>query len=438
MDTSLFDTVAAQDRKAPTAVRADGDVRGGSPPACRLCGMKLTRSLIDLGATPLANTYVTPEEARQGLDRRHRLHVRVCDSCLLVQVDTAIPPDAIFSDYAYFSSYSTSWLDHAARYAATMIERFGLGSNSLVMEVASNDGYLLRHFHAAGIPVLGIEPAANVAQAARQIGIPTETMFFGADTAMEIAAQHGRADLIAANNVLAHVPDIFGFVAGFAAVLRPNGVVTFEFPHLLNLLEQVQFDTIYHEHYSYLSLLVVERVLRSTGLRAFDVERLPTHGGSLRVYACHAGGPHSTRPGLRAVRLAEKRAMLNDPDSYGSFAPKVAAVQAGFRIFLSAQRAAGRRVAAYGAAAKGNTFLNSCAVTARDIIHVADRNPAKQGRLTPGSHIPIVAPEVLMKSPPHDLIILPWNLATEITAQLAPLRQAGTQFWIACPGMRRV
>ncbi|MGE0417909.1 MAG: methyltransferase domain-containing protein [Acetobacteraceae bacterium] len=436
MDTSLFDTVILPD---PTA-RSHTEHDGWTPaiPSCRLCGMKLTRTLIDLGAMPLANTYVTRDEAGSGVDRPHPLHVRVCDSCLLAQVDTTIPPDAIFSDYAYFSSYSTSWVEHAARYATAMIDRFGLGPASRVMEVASNDGYLLRHFHAAGIQVLGIEPAINVAASARRIGIPTETVFFGADTAMEIAAQHGRADLIAANNVLAHVPDIFGFVAGFAAVLRPNGVVTFEFPHLLNLLEEVQFDTIYHEHYSYLSLLVVERVLRSTGLRAFDVERLPTHGGSLRVYACHAGGPHSTRPGLRNVRAAEKRAMLNDPDTYDRFAPKVAAVRAGFQIFLSAQRASGRRVAAYGAAAKGNTFLNFCGASARDIACIADRNPAKQGRLTPGSHIPIVAPEVLFDSPPDDVIILPWNLTAEVTAQLAPLRQAGTQFWIASPTMRRV
>jgi len=234
------------------------------------------------------------------------------------------------------------------------------------------------------------------------------------------------------------VPDIFGFVAGFAAVLRPNGVATFEFPHLLNLLDQVQFDTIYHEHYSYLSLLVVERVLRSTGLRAFDVERLPTHGGSLRVYACHAGGPYSTRPGLRAVRAAEKRARLNDPDGYADFAPKVAAVQAGFRRFLAERRMGGRRVAAYGAAAKGNTFLNSCGVTDRDLLYVADRNPAKQGRLMPGSHVPIVSPEMLHKAPPDDLVILPWNIAAEVTAQLASLRPSGTQFWVACPTMRQV
>lgn len=407
-------------------------------PTCRLCGARLTRTLIDLGHTPLANAYLTAEQMRHSTEPSFPLRVRVCDACLLVQVEEAVSAEAIFSDYAYFSSYSSSWVEHARRYAATMIERYDIGRDSLVMEVASNDGYLLRHFRDKGIQVLGIEPAVNVAEAARAIGIPTETVFFGTDTAMEIAASHGSADLIAANNVLAHVPDIFGFVAGFAAVLKPNGVVTFEFPHLLNLIEQVQFDTIYHEHYSYLSLLVVERVLRSTGLRAFDVERLPTHGGSLRVHACLAGGPYSSRPGLRAVRGAERKAGLDKAACYDAFAGKVAAVREGFCAFVADRHASGRRIAAYGAAAKGNTFLNSCGMTDRDIAWVADRNPVKQGKLLPGSHIPIVTPEAMQRSPPDDLIILPWNLATEVTAQLSSLRQAGTQFWTACPEMRRI
>ena len=404
--------------------------------SCRLCGTRLTRTLVDLGRTPLANAYLTADGAVR--EPSFPLRVRVCDACLLVQVEEAVPAEAIFSDYAYFSSYSSSWVEHARRYASAMTERYALGPDSLVMEVASNDGYLLRHFHDRGIPVLGIEPAANVAEAARTIGIPTETVFFGAETAMEIAATHGCADLIAANNVLAHVPDIFGFVAGFAAVLKPNGVVTFEFPHLLNLIEQVQFDTIYHEHYSYLSLLVVERVLRSTGLRAFDVELQPTHGGSLRVHACLAGGPHSARASLRAVRAAERKAGLDKAATYDGFAERVAHVREEFRAFIAERHATGRRIAAYGAAAKGNTFLNSCGITHQDIAWVADRNPVKQGKLLPGSHIPIVAPEAIQNAPPDDLIILPWNIAAEVTAQLAPLRQAGTQFWTACPHMRRV
>lgn len=405
--------------------------------ACRLCGARLSRTLVDLGHTPLANSYLTTEQAIRA-EPMFPLRVRVCDTCLLVQVDETVPAEAIFSEYAYFSSYSSSWVEHARRYANAMIERYALTRESLVMEVASNDGYLLRHFRDRGVPVLGIEPAGNVADAARAIGVPTECVFFGTDTAMEIAASHGCADLIAANNVLAHVPDIFGFVAGFAAVLKPNGVVTFEFPHLLNLIQQVQFDTIYHEHYSYLSLLVVERVLRSTGMRAFDVEVLPTHGGSLRVHACLAAGPYSARPGLRAVRSAERKAGLDKTTTYDSFAGRVETVRERFRGFIAECHASGRRVAAYGAAAKGNTFLNSCGITSHDIAWVADRNPAKQGKLLPGSHIPIVAPETIQQAPPDDLIILPWNIAAEVATQLAPLRRTGTRFWTACPEMRMI
>jgi SAM-dependent methyltransferase len=408
------------------------------PPPCRLCGAVLHRSFVDLGCTPLANAYVTPEEAARGLDRAYPLHARICDSCLLVQVDEAVPADAIFSDYAYFSSYASSWVSHAQRYAAAMMGRFSLGPSSLVMEVASNDGYLLQHFRAAGIPVLGIEPAANVAAQARRIGIPTEQVFFNAETAMGIAAQHGRADLVAANNVLAHVPDLFGFAAGFTAVLRPNGVATFEFPHLLALIDGVQFDTIYHEHYSYLSLLVVERVLRSVGLRVFDIERLPTHGGSLRVYACHARAPIGTLPSVKTIRDQEVAAGLDRPETYDGFAPKVSAVLEGFRNFMTDRKQSGCRVAAYGAAAKGNTFLNCGGVTSGDIICVADRNPAKQGRLLPGSHVPIVPPQTLLDAPPDDLLILPWNLTSEIVAEMAPLRDSGTRFWTACPSMQQV
>jgi hypothetical protein len=407
-------------------------------PTCRLCGNTLTRSFVDLGRTPLANAFVTAEQAAAGVDRAYPLHARVCDGCLLVQVEEVVPADTIFSDYPYFSSFSSTWVEHARRYASAMIERFALNANSLAMEIASNDGYLLRHFLAAGIPVLGIEPAANVAAAARAIGIPTEEAFFGVETAMRIISQHGRADLMVANNVLAHVPDLFGFAAGFPSALRPNGVATFEFPHLLNLIESVQFDTIYHEHYSYLSLLVVERVFRSVGLRIFDVERLPTHGGSLRVFACHSGAPFAVRPSVATIRSLEAAAGLDRAERYDGFAVRVGDVQRGFRRFLAERKQGGRRVAAYGAAAKGNTFLNSCGIQNSDIVCVADRNPAKQGRLLPGSHVPIVAPEALLASPPDDLLILPWNLAAEIAADLAPLRQAGTSFWIACPSMQRV
>ena len=406
-------------------------------PTCRLCGAVMHRDLIDLGATPLANCYVTREEAAQGADRPYPLRVMVCDRCLLAQVTETVPPDAIFAaNYAYFSSFSASWVAHAQRYTQAMIDRFRLDAESLVAEVASNDGYLLQHFRTAGIPVLGIEPAANVAAAARRIGVRTEEKFFGADTAEGLVAQYGRANLMAANNVLAHVPDLPGFVGGFAAMLAPEGVVTFEFPHLLRLLEQVQFDTIYHEHFSYLSLLVVERVLGDAGLRVFDVECLPTHGGSLRVFACHQAARHAPRPGLDTVRAQEKAAGLHRAAGYSSFAPKVARIRRGFRTFVAAEHARGRRLAGYGAAAKGNTFLNYCGITAGDVLCVADRNPAKQGKLLPGSHIPVVSPDELAAAQPDDVVVLPWNIADEVAAELAPLRAAGTRLWVAVPEAR--
>jgi len=406
---------------------------------CRLCGAELTRSFVDLGSTPLANSYLTAEQVARGEESSYRLHARVCDACLLVQVDEAIPADAIFSsDYAYFSSISSTWVAHARRYAEAMIARFGLGPQSLVMEAASNDGYLLQHFLARGVQVLGIEPAANVAAAAIRIGIPTEVTFFNTDSARTIAARHGRADLIAANNVLAHVPDLPGFVAGFAAILEPEGVATFEFPHLLNLIRQVQFDTIYHEHYSYLSLLVVERVLAGAGLRAFDVEPLPTHGGSLRVFCCRADAAHPTEPRLPQMRALETEAGLDLPETYDSMAPKVAAIVGVFRDFVAARKSSGRRLAAYGAAAKGNTFLNACGVTASDLLCVADRSPAKQGRMLPGSHLPVVAPDVLTAIRPDDVVILPWNIADEIAEELRPLRAAGCRLWVAVPELRQL
>jgi SAM-dependent methyltransferase len=407
-------------------------------PCCRLCGAALTRSVVDLGATPLANSFVTPVQAALGLDRPWPLHVRVCDDCLLTQVDTVVPAEAIFSDYAYFSSISSSWVEHARRYAETMTRRFALHDTSLVLEVASNDGYLLRHFVAAGIPVLGIEPAGNIAVVARSHGVPTEISFFGSLTARALATRGVQADLVVANNVLAHVPDIAGFVAGIAMVLAPNGVVTFEFPHLSRLLEDTQFDTIYHEHYYYLSLMVVERLLGAARLRAFDVEHLPTHGGSLRVFACHAASALAEQPGLTAAHAQELAAHIDQAAAYGDFAARVARVQQGFRAFLADRRAAGRRVAGYGAAAKGSTLLNTCGIAAADIACIADRSPAKQGRLMPGCHIPIVSPETLLRERPDDVVILPRNIADEVARELAPLRDSGAQFWVVIPELRPV
>ncbi|MCL5777379.1 class I SAM-dependent methyltransferase [Limibaculum sp. FT325] len=315
-----------------------------------------------------------------------------------------------------------------------MAARLGLGTQSRVIEVASNDGYLLQHFVKAGVPVLGIEPAGHAAEVARGRGVETRVAFFNATTAAGLVAEGISADLIAANNVLAHVLDIRGFVAGFPLVLAREGVATFEFPHLLNLIERVQFDTIYHEHYSYLSLLAVEAVLASAGLRVFDVEELPTHGGSLRVFACHRAAAHAERPGLAAVRAREAAAGLASPAPYAGFAARAGALRSGFLDFLGRARAAGLTVAAYGAAAKGNTFLNFCGVGRADIMAVADRNPQKQGRLLPGSHIPIVSPEALIAVAPDRVVILPWNLKDEIAAQLAPLAARGTRLAVIDAG----
>jgi hypothetical protein len=403
-------------------------------PLCRFCKTPLTHTFLDLGRQPLANSYLSADELARGTEVAYPLHVRVCHVCFLVQADDAVPADAIFDDaYAYFSSYSTSWVEHARRYAQAMTERFGLGAESLVVEVASNDGYLLQHFVAMDIPVLGVEPTANTAEAAIARGVPTEVAFFGAATGAALAARGQRADLMAANNVLAHVPAIGDFVAGFREVLKDEGVLTFEFPHLLNLLEKVQFDTIYHEHYSYLSLLAVEQVLRANGLRPFDIERLSTHGGSLRLFCCHMGSGHDETDALMALREDEQAAGLGRIETYEGFAPRVEAVRDSFRGFLAAEKAAGRKLYAYGAAAKGNTFLNYCGTTTDDIVAVFDASPAKQGRFLPGSHLPILSPGSVREVRPDDLLILPWNLKDEIMGQMAFIRDWGGRFVTASP-----
>jgi SAM-dependent methyltransferase len=401
---------------------------------CRFCGRALTTTLVDLGRMPLANSYITAAE--MAAERRPPLRVCVCSDCLLVQAIDTVPADEIFSDYAYFSSYSDSWIEHARRYADTAIERFRLGPKSLVVEIASNDGYLLQHFQARGIPVLGVEPAANVARAALARGIATEVAFFGTATAKRLAAQGRRADLMPANNVLGHVPDICDVLAGFAILLKPDGVATFEFPHVLNFIRDVQFDTIYHEHFSYLSLLSVERVLAATGLKSIDVEEISTHGGSLRLYATKQESAHVPTPRLDRVRAKERSAGLDRIEAYGGFAARVEAIKTGFNDFVARAKADGKVIAAYGAAAKGNTFLNYCGVTANDIICVFDRSAAKQGKLLPGSHIPIVAPERLGDLKPDYLVILPWNLESEISALNAMMTSWGGKFVVAVPQLR--
>lgn len=402
---------------------------------CRFCHKPLMRSFVDLGLQPLANSYVPLAKAGQP-EPRYPLHARVCDSCLLVQVDHDVPAEAIFSDYAYFSSYATSWVEHARRYSQAMTERFGLGPQSLVVEVASNDGYLLQHFKAAGISVLGVEPAANVAAVAEQKGIPSEVAFFNRETAERLKAAGKAADLMAANNVMAHVPELNQFISGFAVLLKPQGVLTVEFPHLLNLIEQVQFDTIYHEHYSYLSLLAAEKIFAAHGLRVFDVEELPTHGGSLRLYVCHRGANHTDTVGLARIRKKEAAAGLNTLAAYDDFAPKVKVVRDELRGFLTAAKADGKKVCAYGAAAKGNTLLNYCGVTAQDIAAAYDKNPHKQQHLLPGSQIPIRAPEAIAEDQPDYLLILPWNLKNEIAAEQAQIRGWNGHFVIAIPQLK--
>jgi 2-polyprenyl-3-methyl-5-hydroxy-6-metoxy-1,4-benzoquinol methylase len=368
--------------------------------------------------SPLCESYI-PEELLDEAESFYPLHVRLCEACLLVQLPAYVSGEHIFSDYAYFSSYSDSWVAHARRYAETMTDRLGLTGESLVTEVASNDGYLLQHFHATGIPVLGVEPAANVAEAARAKGIPTEVKFLGAETGRQIAHQHGRADLVAANNVFAHVPDIRGFAAGLRALVKDDGMVTLEFPHLLRLIERRQYDTIYHEHFSYLSLLTSTRALATAGLRVVDVDELDTHGGSLRVYARpeENGGEPTER--VKAVLAAEEHAGLHTVEGHEGFAPAVLTIKSDLLGFLLTAAREGRSVAGYGAPGKGNTLLNHCGIRADLLSYTVDRSPFKQGKFLPGTHIPIYPPERLAETRPDYILVLPWNLRDEISRQLS-------------------
>ena len=403
---------------------------------CQGCGALLTITLVNLGMQPLANSYLTPDQANLP-EPVFPLHARVCEQCLLVQVDRVTPPETIFNEtYAYFSSFSDSWLDHCRQYAADMIGRFDLGPESQVVEIASNDGYLLQYFAEQGISVLGIEPAGNVAAAARAKGIPTEEKFFGRDTATELAQRGLSADLMAAKNVMAHVPDIHDFVAGIPILLKPDGVFTVEFPHLLNLIREVQFDTIYHEHFTYLSLLAVKRIFEQHGLIVFDATEQPTHGGSLRVFACRSGAAHAVTDNVEFVLQKERDFGLDRGEGYRGFEDRVKAVRAGLLQFLEHARGNGKTVVAYGAAAKGNTLLNYCGVGTNHIAFAVDRNPAKQGTLLPGSHIPVKAPEALADFRPDYVLILPWNLRDEIIGQLASVRDWGGRFVTAIPELR--
>lgn len=401
-------------------------------PTCRACGTDLKHTLVDLGLSPLANSYVPLDQADQ-TDPSYPLHARVCSNCFLVQVDDVVPPSDIFSHYAYFSSYSSSWVEHARKYCEAAAERLDLGKDSFVVEVASNDGYLLQHFVAKSIPVLGVEPAANIAKEAEKKGVKSLVAFFGKETAEKVVAEHGHANLTAANNVLAHVPDINDFVSGFAAVLADDGVSTFEFPHLLNLLEKTQFDTIYHEHFSYLSLYAVEKCFESNGLKVFDVEELPTHGGSLRVWAQKTIGTRPETDRLAALRAKEAEAGIATLACYQGFDAKCRKIRDDLLAFLKSAKTEGKTVAGYGAAAKGNTLLNYCDIGTDLIDFVVDANPHKQNTLLPGSHIPVHAPDHLKVAKPDYVLILPWNLSTEIMKSMSHVSDWGGKFMVAIP-----
>jgi 2-polyprenyl-3-methyl-5-hydroxy-6-metoxy-1,4-benzoquinol methylase len=405
--------------------------------ACRLCGAPLQLSFADLGMSPPSNAFLKVDQLDR-MERFYPLHARVCEKCFLVQLEQFETPDQIFGeDYAYFSSYSDSWLAHAKDYVEMMAKRFVLGEQSLVVEIASNDGYLLQYFVAKGIPVLGIEPAANCAAVAEKRGVPTLVRFFGTRTSGELAAQGRKADLLLGNNVLAHVPDLNDFVAGLALALKPGGVVTMEFPHLLRLMQESQFDTIYHEHYSYISFFVAERVFAAHGLTLFDVEELPTHGGSMRIYARHAANavlPVSAK--VAELRAREQAAGLQRADSYRSFAEQVKAAKRSLLKFLIGAKEAGKRVAGYGAPAKGNTLLNYCGVRSDLLEYTVDRSPHKQGRFLPGVHIPVYAPQRIFQERPDYVLILPWNLKDEIVAQMAGIRAWGGRFVVPIPETR--
>jgi hypothetical protein len=403
-------------------------------PACRLCSAPLDTTFVDLGMSPPCESYLAADQLDAG-EVFYPLHVRVCSSCLLVQLPAYIPAEDIFTFYAYFSSYSDSWVEHARRFVDGAVERWGLGPDSFVVEVASNDGYLLQHVVAKGIRCLGIEPAANVADAALAKGIPTEVTFLGEETGSKVAEAHGPADLVVANNVFAHVPDIVDFAKGMRAMLSPTGHVSIEIPHLLRLIEGNEYDTIYHEHYSYLSLLTTQRVLAAAGLTVVDVEELDTHGGSLRTWSTPTENAGEPSEAVRRVLADEARAGLDTVEGHAGFAAKVATVRNDLMTFLVEQSRAGKSVAAYGAPGKGNTLLNHCGVRA-DLLHFAvDRNPFKHGKFLPGTHIPIKPVEALAEARPDFVLILPWNLRTEIAAQLEYVREWGGQLVVPLPAL---
>lgn len=402
------------------------------PSECRFCSNLLKHTFVDLGMSPLSNAYLKLDTINKA-EKFYPLHAYVCDKCFLVQLEEFETPDHIFSDYAYFSSYSETWLHHAENYTELMIKRFGFNANSQVIEIASNDGYLLQYFNQKGIPVLGIEPAANVAKVAEEKGIPSLVKFFGVSTAKELVNQGIQADLLLGNNVLAHVPDLNDFVAGMKIVLKPDGILTMEFPHVLQLILQNQFDTIYHEHFSYFSFLTVEKVFATHGLTLFDVEELPTHGGSLRIYGQHNDGKKPISERVSKLKTKETEAGLEQRSTYLGFGEQVKATKRHLLSFLIDIKNRGKSVVGYGAPAKGNTLLNYCGIRTDLLDYTVDRSPYKQGLFLPGTHIPIYHPDRIMETKPDYLLILPWNIKDEIIEQMSHIREWGGQFVVPIP-----
>lgn len=405
---------------------------------CRHCSAPLEHTFLDLGFAPPSNAYRTREDLASP-EKYYPLKIKVCDQCWLVQTEDYAQAVELFSpDYAYFSSTSTGWLAHAAGYAEKVTQQLQLAQDSLVIEVASNDGYLLKNFLAAGIPCLGIEPTASTAAAAENLGIPVMREFFGEKLGKQLAAMDKLADLIAGNNVYAHVPDINDFTRGMKAALKPGGSITLEFPHVMQLIEHTQFDTVYHEHFSYLSLYAVDRIFKTAGLRVWDVEELPTHGGSLRIYGCHSEDVRQASPAVSALLVEEARRGLQTLATYQHFQARADRVKDDLLAFLIEQKRAGKKVAAYGAAAKGNTLLNYAGVKPDLLLFVCDAAAAKQGKFMPGSHIPILPPAALTEYHPDYLVILPWNIAAEVRQQNARLAELGTKFVTAVPKLEVV
>jgi hypothetical protein len=429
-------TLGRSPRQNPGAqTKAKPDVLGAQ---CRFCSAPLRHTFVDLGMSPLCESYLSRDQLNR-MEAFYPLHVQVCEECFLVQLEQYVSAEHIFNEYAYFSSYSDTWLKHAANYVAMIVKRLGLGRQSLAVELASNDGYLLQNFVKQGIPALGVEPAVNVAKVATEKGVPTLVKFFGRKTAEEMVADGKQADLVIGNNVLAQVPDLNDFVAGIQILLKPQGVATLEFPHLIRLMQENQYDTIYHEHFSYFSLLTAEKIFGAHGLTLFDVEEIPTHGGSIRIYGRHeADGSKPVGQRVRELRERETAAGLKRMETYSTFSEKVKESKRSLLDFLVRAKREGKQVVGYGAPGKGNTLLNYCGIRTDFLDYTVDRNPYKQGKFLPGTHIPIFPAERIYETRPDYVLILPWNFKDEIMKQMAGIREWGGKFLIPIPDAKVV